>query len=327
MVICKVYVIKLVRLIHIPNYQNNLKLLLTIIIILCFFYRNTMPKKLFYHRCKIVNSIVTDEGALPQLAGYSQRKPAWVTAEVLRLKAHMGKAGCRAVAYTFNRLHKNTRVGKTFVAEAIKHNQYQLSCIKRDIHSRTPCTVSINAVWGLDLSFKTDQHNKLNNILGIIDHGSRLAVSLTTVINKRSWTILGHLCLAIGKYGKPKAIRTDNENIFNSFVFRTLLKLADIKHQQTQICAPWQNGRIERLFGTLKSLLKQLEIPNSKALQAALIEFSLFYNHVRPHQNLNGLTPVEAWQGYIQQDIRQNIKSPLLVQALDGLLVGYHLRR
>ena len=248
-----------------------------------------------------------------------------MTAEVLRLKAHMGKAGCRAVANTFNRQHKNTSIGKTFVAEAIKHNQYQLSCIKRDIRNLTPRALSINAVWGLDLTFKTDQEDKLNNILGIIDHGSRLAISLTTTINKRSWTVLGHLCLAIGKYGKPQAIRTDNENIFNSFVFRRLLKLLGIK-QQTQVCAPWQNGRIERLFGTLKPLLKQLAIPNQIALQAALIEFNLFYNHVRPHQNLNGLTPAEVWQGLTVIDLKRKSK-PVLTHALDGLMVGYYLRR
>ncbi len=257
-----------------------------------------------------------------------RKKPDWVTHEVLRLKAHMGKAGCRAITNTFNRLHKNTIIGKTFVAETIKRNQYQLSCIKRGMRARAPSAISINAVWGLDLSFKTDQQDKLNNILGIIDHGSRLAISLTTVINKRSWTVLGHLCLAIGKYGKPKAIRTDNENIFNSFVFRTLLKLTGIKHQQTQVCAPWQNGRIERLFGTLKPLLKQLVIPNSTALQVALIEFNLFYNHVRPHQNLNGLTPSEVWQGMTIVDLKREKKhQPEFVQALDGLLVGYYLRR
>ena len=44
-------------------------------------------------------------------------------------------------------------------------------------------------------------------------------------------------------------------------------------------------------------------------------------------KNLNGLTSAEAWPGYTQQDIRRNIKSPLLVQALDGSLVGYHVRR
>ena len=296
-------------------------------IIRLYFYGNNLPNQHFYRNRKSLNLTIPEEVEPSHPSGYNQRKPAWVTAEVLRLKAHMGKTGCRTVANTFNRLHQNTSIGKTFVADTIKRNQYQLSCIRRDIRSHAPHSVSISAVWGLDLSFKTGQHDKLNNILGIIDHGSRLAISLTTVINKRSWTILGHLCLAIGKYGKPKTIRTDNENIFNSFVFRTLLKLAGIKHQQTQVCAPWQNDRIERLFGTLKSLLKQLEIPNSIALEMALCEFKLFYNYVRPHQNLNGLTPAEVWQGVNQKDIQQNTKSPQLVQALDGLLVGYYLRR
>jgi putative transposase len=285
-----------------------------------------LQKACFYHRRKMVNAIVAEEAKPQHCSVYSQRKPAWVTAEVLRLKALMSKAGCRAVAHTFNRLHPNTSIGKTFVAETIKRNQYQLSCIKRDMRNQMPRTVSINAVWGLDLSFKTDQQDKLNTILGIIDHGSRLAISLTTVINKRSWTVLGHLCLAIGKYGKPQAIRTDNENIFNSFVFRTLLILTGIKHQQTQLCAPWQNGRIERLFGTLKPLLKQLVLPNSTALEMALREFKLFYNHIRPHQNLNGLTPAEVWQGMTMADLKRKSK-PVLVQALDGLLVGYYLRR
>ena len=316
------------------NHHLSNKLIFLIIATLYFtilriyFCHNYLPYQHYHRRRKSLNLTISNEAEINYFSGYCQRKPAWVTAEVLRLKAHMGKAGCRSVAITFNRLHQNTSIGKTFVAEAIKRNQYQLSCIKRDIRSRAPCTVSINTVWGLDLTFKTDQQDKLNNLLGIIDHGSRLAISLTTVINKRSWTILGHLCLAIGKYGKPKAIRTDNENIFNSFVFRTMLKLTGIKHQQTQVCAPWQNGRIERLFGTLKPLLKQLVLPNSTALEIALCEFKLFYNHVRPHQNLNGLTPAEVWQGMTIVDFKIKQKhQPELVQALDGLLVGYYLRR
>jgi putative transposase len=108
-------------------------------------------------------------------------------------------------------------------------------------------------------------------------------------------------------------------------VFRTLLKLVGIKHLQTQLCAPWQNGRIERLFGTLKPLLKQLVLPNSTALEMALREFKLFYNNIRPHQNLNGLTPAEVWQGMTMADLKKS--EPVLMQALDGLLVGYYLRR
>lgn len=180
----------------------------------------------------------------------------------------------------------------------------------------------------MDLTFKSDQSKQLHGMLGVIDHGPRAVLCLTTLLNKRAWTILGYLCLAIGKYGKPRAIRTDNENIFNSVVFCTFLRLTGIRPQQTQVCAPWQNGRIERLFGTLKPLLKQLVIPNGGALQVALKEFTLFYNHVRPHQHLQGLTPAEVWRAMAVVDLKRKRKfKPVLVQALGGLLVGYYLRR
>jgi len=56
-----------------------------------------------------------------------------------------------------------------------------------------------------------------------------------------------------------------------------------------------RNGRIERLFGTLKPLLRKIKPASVAVLQNALAEFIHFYNHVRPHQNLGGLTPLEAW--------------------------------
>ena len=62
-------------------------------------------------------------------------------------------------------------------------------------------------------------------------------------------------------------------------VFSTFLKLVGIGHQRIPVCAPWCHGRMERLFGTLKPLLRQLVIPSRQALQAALGEFTRFYNH------------------------------------------------
>jgi transposase InsO family protein len=258
-----------------------------------------------------------------------RRKPEWVLREVLRLKALMGqRVGCRKVACTFNRLHAPATVGKTFVAEAIKNHQYLLMRIARDLRAKTPLPVSINAVWGIDLTFQTDSRAELHTIFGVIDHGSRVCTRLVAVLNKRSWTLLGHLCLAIGKYGKPQAIRADNEVIFRSFVFRTFLKLAGIRRQTIPVAAPWCNGRCERMFRSLKESLGPLVISGKAGLQNALLEFARFYNQVRTHQNLDGLTPAEAWQGLTPSDIEQMpVKSATLVQALDGVLVGYHLRR
>lgn len=197
----------------------------------------------------------------PQHA-HNHRKPNWIRLEILRLKAHMPQAGCRCVARTFNRLHPDASVGKTFVAQLIAHHQHHIADLRRQIRSAQPRVVAVNHTWAMDLSFCTDEQQRTHAAVGILDH------------------------------------------------------------------APWQNGRIERLFGTLKPLLKQLAMPNGAALQVALDEFKVFYNHARPHQNLQGLTPAEHFAGLRPADLRQMpVKQVTEVQALAGLMRGYWIRR
>jgi transposase InsO family protein len=241
----------------------------------------------------------------PPSAIRSRRKPAWLRKELLRLKAHMPSAGCRKVAVTFNRIHPGATVGKSFVAELIATHQREIAQLRRQIRSAKPRAVRVNHTWAMDLSFFTDTQHRTHAFIGILDHGSRLALGLQTLTRRCSWTLLGHLCMAIAQHGKPQRLRTDNEPVFNSRVFKTFLRLAGVRHENTHKHAPWQNGRMERLFGTLKPLLRRLVIPSSPVLQAALDEFRGFYNHVRPHQNLQGLTPAEHFAGLRPVDLQQ----------------------
>ncbi|MHB1085210.1 MAG: hypothetical protein ACYCZA_10270 [Thiobacillus sp.] len=48
----------------------------------------------------------------------------------------------------------------------------------------------------MDLTSKTDAGNT-HMIFGLLDHGSRGLLDLTALPDKRSWTLLGHLFLAI----------------------------------------------------------------------------------------------------------------------------------
>lgn len=277
------------------------------------------PEPTFYRRPK---------DCRPNTTPQHRRKPNWLRHEVLLLKAHMPRAGCRAVARTFNRLHPDASVGKTFVADLIASHQHEIARLRRQIQSTKPRAVAVNNTWAMDMTFFTDTERLTHAAIGIIDHGSRLALRLHTLTRRCSWSMLGHLCLAIARHGKPYTLRTDNEAVFNSWLFNTFLKLAGIHHQTTQKHTPWQNGRIERLFGTLKPLLRQLVIPSGGALQCAFDEFRVFYNHVRPHQNLHGLTPAEHFAGLRPTDIRQMpIKQVHEVQALAGLMRGYWIRR
>ncbi len=201
------------------------------------------------------------------------------------------------MAHTFNHLHKhNAMVGKTYVATVVRDNHYLIMQARQKIKNKLPRWVAINDTWAMDLSFYTTTDNITQPFIGIIDHGSRKLLSLNTIINKSSWTLLGHLCLTIGKYGKPKKLRTDNEVIFTSFVFKTFLKLVDIEQQKIPTASPWCNGRIERLFGTLKPMVKLFELENKTELQRWLAQFKTWYNRHRTHQNLGGKTPEEVWR-------------------------------
>lgn len=183
----------------------------------------------------------------------NRAKPAWVKQEVLRLKALMPGGGCRKLADCFNRRYGFSRrmtVGKSFVSNTVSKHLYEIQVLRKQIKNARPKSVPLNWVWGMDLTGKPDTSGRLHMLLGIVEHGSRAALCLEALPNKLSWTLLGHLFLAIGRYGKPRFVRTDNEAVFTSRLFRLALFIFGIRNQTTDLHCPWQNGRVERFFGT-----------------------------------------------------------------------------
>ena len=129
--------------------------------------------------------------------------------------------------------------------------------------------------------------DKEQQILGVIDGESRALLTLKHLKDKSTINIIRALLDAIELYGKPKIIRSDNESVFTSKLMSMVLYILGIKHQTTQIASPWQNGRIERLFLTMKESFQNIIFPTTKSLEIGLREFRFFYNHIRPHQHLD----------------------------------------
>lgn len=261
--------------------------------------------------------------ALPK----NTRKPAWVRRRVLRL-AIFGKS-CRAIEQMFNREHgAYMTVGHSWVAEYIQKHAAEIAERRKAMRRCPPRFLAVGHTWALDLTFMVNAQGFTFAMLGIIDHGSRRLLCLKHLPRKCTLALLGHLFLTMARCGVPAVIRTDNESMFASTMWRTVLAALGICHRRSQPGCPWQNGRIERLFCTLKPLLKSIKPNTAKALRAALKEFSWFYNHVRVHQNLQGLTPMEAWNGRTLADVQQAHMQGhgRWVQALDGHLTGYYVR-
>ena len=169
----------------------------------------------------------------------------------------------------------------------------------------------------------TDEQKKQNAVLAMVDYGSRACVCLQNIETKHSIILLFSLVDSIKRYGKPRSIKTDNEACFTSITFRLGLILLCIKHQRSDVACPWQNGRVERFIGTFKEKIRQVIVENSQQLQTDLLTFTFFYNHIRPHDYLDGKTPYEVWHGI--DVFKRAPKRIEPYQEWDGVLTGEQL--
>ena len=75
----------------------------------------------------------------------------------------------------------------------------------------------------------------------------------------------------------------------------------------------------------LAELMGMSQLTDSReALAGLLAQFRFWYNAVRPHQHLGGLTPEEVWRGI--DPYARAPKAVHLFEAWGGLLRGYYLR-
>lgn len=142
--------------------------------------------------------------------------------------------------------------------------------------------------------------------------------------DKSTITLLRYLLDAIECFGKPKILRTDNEAVFTSRLFRFALLMLGIRQRRSQPGCPWHNGRIERFFLTLKQKLNHWQVDSRDQLNHALFLFRFWYNYVRPHQHLDGRTPAEVWRGI--DSFVQPARRRYDFDAWDALLTGVYLQ-
>jgi putative transposase len=264
-------------------------------------------------------------------------KPDWVKAAVLQLAHDLPQAGCRSIANNFNLAHtaSHQSVSKTWVASLLKARSAALA-LARLRSQRRSCFVGlgepIQRVWGMDLTGLPLKSGETIDVWGIIDHGSRTVLQLEPVARFSSLILLGRLLVAFGEFGIPKAVRCDNASVFRTAAFRMTLQMLGVRQQFTQLHSPWQNGRIERFWRTLKETLgtkpirfqqglrvmqEQMRFASIQAMQSVLSEFRDFYNHSRPHQALSGRTPAMVWHRQVvkRKEKRREKKAQVKVQV------------
>ena len=243
------------------------------------------------------------------------------------MRLYIKEGSYRTARDAFNRLYAHTTITVclTTVHTWVLKYHSEMEAIRKETRNHFPEYARANLRWSLDATGKVDALGVQHFILGIVDYGSRLNLLLVRMPQETALAILEKISLMVKKFGKPRFIRTDNAPVFHSVAFKEGLAAIGIKHEFSGRGKPWQNGRIERLFLTLKERLNRIVPANGVALDSLLAEFSIWYNAVRPHQHLHGFTPLEVWCGINPYTAAP--KKVLRFEGWDGMLTGFYMRR
>lgn len=158
-----------------------------------------------------------------------------------------------------------------------------------------------NDIWAADFKgeFKTGD-GVYCYPLTITDQHTRYLVACHGLLSTKQSGAFPVFERAFREFGLP--IRTDNGVPFATTGIHGLSQLnvwwirLGIQHQRIQPSSPQQNGKHERMHRTLKAEATRPPRCNLRSQQIEFNKFRKEYNHERPHQALDGLTPASQYR-------------------------------
>lgn len=154
----------------------------------------------------------------------------------------------------------------------------------------------VNQLWSSDITY-FDCLGRFYYLVFIMDVYSRRIVGYSIADNMRAENNFAALKMAlnlrgISNYNKELIHHSDKGSQYVSDIYTQTLEEYGI---QISMCAEvYENTHIERVNDTIKNqYLKRMEIINVKDLQQKTKQAIDAYNFPRPHQSLDGLSPVQ----------------------------------
>lgn len=103
---------------------------------------------------------------------------------------------------------------------------------------------------------------------------------------------------------KVERIYSDNGKEFKG-AFKQLCARLKIPQGFTRPYRPQTNGKAERVIKTIKQILRQHRFTSREERRRILYAIVRHYNHLRPHQGLNGMSPFSFLEAHIEQTKRE----------------------
>lgn len=176
-----------------------------------------------------------------------------------------------------------------------------------------------NQLWQTDITMWTIARGQKVYLIGFMDDHSRYIVGWGLYASQASAQVLEVLRNAIGQYGSPKEILSDQGRQFFAWrgksPFQRVLAKEGIEHVVSRSHHPQTLGKIEAFWKHLKGEFLDRVVSGSinDLRERMKLWIESYYNFQRPHQGIGGSTPsdryfkvAETVRKEIEKGVREN---------------------
>jgi putative transposase len=175
-------------------------------------------------------------------------------------------------------------------------------------------------VWSTDITYVPMPRGFLY-LTAVIDWYSRYVLSWRISNTMETGLCMDVLHDALGTGRTPRIFNTDQGSQYTSTEFTGALQQAGIAISMDGKGRATDNAFVERLWRSVKQQCIYRNAPcDGQELFLLLAEYFHYYNHQRPHQHLDGLTPAHLYLGL--PDTRPRGVKPILQQPQPTLTLA-----
>lgn len=176
-------------------------------------------------------------------------------------------------------------------------------------------------LWQTDItSLSLARHSQKVYLTVFMDDYSRYVVSWQLALQQTKEFVMETLLSGIQRFGKPEEVLTDQGRQYFSWRgksdFRKLLIKQGIQHVVSRAHHPETVGKCERFWETVKTeFWERVEPQELTEARERISHFIEHYNHFRPHQGLDGMTPADRFFG-AEAEVRKALEDTISKNAL-----------
>jgi len=264
-----------------------------------------------------------ENGLIPRRGSGRSKLPVAVKERMVAVKKQNPSYGVRKIAHILRRMFflpgSHETVRRTLKAERL------LGTRKKKIKRNPPKprffeSSAPNKMWQSDIMRFRIKTGVYGWLIGFIDDYSRYITGLGVYLGQTSENVLEVYRRAVGEYGKPDELLTDNGRQYTNWrgktAFEKELGRDRVHHFRSAPHHPQTLGKIERFWKTIhEEFLVRAEFTAIESAQERIAYWVKYYNHQRPHQSLEGLCPADRYflireemKSVIQKGIEENLQ-------------------